>query len=163
MSKNKKENRPQMMHSGQIAQNKRARFDYEILEEFEAGLVLTGTEVKSLRMGRANINDAHAAEKDGGLWLLNMQISPYEMGNRFNHEERRPRQCLLHKRQINKLLGAIRIKGLTIIPIKMYFNDRGIAKILLGLGKGKKSFEKRESIKERDWERQKAQIVRKFQ
>jgi SsrA-binding protein len=161
MSK-KEKSHSQMIHSGQIAQNKRARYDYEILEEFEAGLVLRGTEVKSLRMGKANINDAHAGEKDGGLWLFNLQIAAYEMGNRFNHEERRPRQCLLHKKQINKLLGALRVKGLTIIPIKMYFNDRGIAKVLLGLGKGKKAFEKRETIKQRDWDREKAQIIRKF-
>ncbi len=149
-----------MIHSGLVANNRRARYDYQILEELEAGLVLTGTEVKSLRLGKCQINDAHIGEKDGELYLLNAHIAPYLQGNIFNHEERRPRKCLLHKKQINKLIGAIQQKGITIIPIKLYFNQRGIAKLLIGLGKGKKLFEKRETIKKRDWERQKADIMR---
>lgn len=160
MAKQPKENRPQMIHSGLVAHNKRARYDYEMIEELEAGMVLTGTEVKSLRRGKCQINDAHAAEKDGELWLLNSSIAPYEMGNRHNHEERRPRKLLLKAKQRNKLLGAIKTKGLTIVPIKLYFNDRGVAKILIGLGKGKKEFEKRDTIKQRDWDKQKGQIMR---
>ncbi len=152
-----------MIHSGPVAQNRRARFDYEITQEVEAGLVLTGTEVKSLRMGKVQINDAYAGEKDGEIWLLNAKIAPYAMGNRYNHEETRPRKCLLHKKERDKLLGAIKTKGMTLVPIKLYFNNQGRAKILLGLGKGKKEFEKRDTIKQRDWDRQKAQIVRKFQ
>lgn len=154
--------KPQMIHSGLVAHNKRARYDYEIIEEIEAGLVLTGTEVKSLRKGKCQINDAHAAEKDGELWLLNASIAPYEMGNRFNHEERRPRKLLLRAKQRNKLLGAIKTKGMTVIPVKLYFNDRGVAKILIALGKGKKEYEKRDTIKQRDWDKQKGQIMRKF-
>jgi SsrA-binding protein len=161
MAKNTSTSSP-MIHSGLIAQNKRARFDYQILEEIEAGLILTGTEVKSMRLGKAQINDAHAAEKNGEIWLLNAKIAPYAMGNRFNHEETRPRKCLLKKRQADKLLGAIKTKGMTLIPIRLYFNNRGIAKVLLGLGKGKKEYEKRDSIKQRDWDRQKAQIVRTY-
>lgn len=152
-----------MIHSGLIAQNKRARYDYEIIQEVEAGLMLTGTEVKSLRQGRAQINDAYAGEKNGEIWLLNAKISPYAMGNRHNHEETRPRKCLLHRREMDKLLGAIKTKGMTLVPIKLYFNNQGRAKVLLGLGKGKKEFEKRDTIKQRDWDRQKAQIMRKHQ
>ena len=149
-----------MIHRGLVAQNRRARYDYEILEELEAGLVLTGTEVKSLRLGKAQINEAHAGDKDGELFLFNAYIAHYNQCNIHNHEEKRPRKCLMKKKQIDKFLGATKQKGVTIVPIKLYFNDRGVAKILLGLGKGKKEFEKRDTIKKRDWERQKADILR---
>lgn len=156
----KKDNSPHMIHSGLIAQNKRARYDYEIIEEIEAGLILTGTEVKSLRHGRAQINEAHAGEKEGAIYLFNANIAQYKQGNIHNHEERRPRKCLLKTRQINKLINAAGAKGMTIVPIKLYFNSRGLAKVLLGLGKGKKAYEKRDTIKKRDWERQKASLLR---
>lgn len=156
----KKTSKNTLISHGLIAQSKRARYDYEILEEVEAGLLLTGTEVKSLRHGRAQINEAYVGEKEGGLWLLGAAISPYAGGNIRNHEEKRPRKCLLHKRQEKKLMGEIAKKGITLIPLKLYFNDRGLAKLLIGLGKGKKEFEKRDTIKKRDWEKQKARIMK---
>jgi SsrA-binding protein len=149
-----------LIHSGLVAQNRRARYDYEITEELEVGLVLTGTEVKSLRHGRAQINEAFAGDKNGEMHLFNAYIAHYAQGNIFNHEERRPRKCLLKKRQAKKLLGAIKQKGMTLVPIKLYFNERGVAKLLIGLGKGKKEFEKRDAIKERDWNRQKGDLMR---
>jgi SsrA-binding protein len=145
-----------------IAVNRRARFEYTLEEDFEAGLVLTGTEVKSLRLGSGvNISDAYAGEKDGELWLLNAQINPYPHGNRQNHEPRRPRKLLLHKKQMKKYLGRIRLKGNTLIPLTLYFNSRGIAKIKIGLATGKKQHEKREAIKERDWQREQQRLMRK--
>lgn len=149
-----------LISHGLIARNKRATFDYEITEQVEAGLLLTGTEVKSLRQGRAQINEAYVGEKEGGLWLLGAAISPYAGGNRQNHEEKRPRKCLLHKRQEKKLMGEIAKKGMTLIPMRLYFNERGLAKLLIGLGKGKKEFEKRNTIKKRDWERDKSRIMK---
>ena len=143
-----------------IAENRKARYDYTILEDIEAGMILTGTEVKSLRTGRVSISDTHAGEIQGELWLLNLTIPEYKQGNRFNHDPKRPRKLLLHQKQLNKLLGQIRIKGLTVIPLKMYFNARGIAKILLGLGKGKKEYEKRETIKKRDWQREQRELLK---
>lgn len=143
-----------------IAQNKKARMNYSIEEEVEAGLVLTGTEVKSLRAGKAQIADAYAGPKGDELWLYNATIAPYEGGNRFNHEERRPRKLLLHKRQIKKLIGRLKVKGVTLVPLALYFNSRGLAKIKLGLGTGKKEYEKRDTIKKRDWQKDKARIMR---
>lgn len=144
-----------------VAVNRKSRFEYFIEEEFEAGLVLTGTEVKSLRSGKGvNIADAHAAGKDGEIWLWNLTIPEYSGGNRFNHEPRRPRKLLLHKRQVSKLLGRLKVKGTTLIPLSLYFNSRGIAKLKLGLATGKKQHEKRDAIKKRDWERDKARIMR---
>ncbi len=140
--------------------NRRAKFDYFIEEEVEAGIVLQGTEVKSLRAGKANIQDAHAAEKDGELWLFNAYIAEYAAGNRFNHASRRPRKLLLHKKQIRKLLGAVTVKGYTLVPISLYFNNDGRVKIKLGLGKGKKLHDKRETEKQRDWNRQKAALLK---
>lgn len=140
--------------------NRRARADYFIDEEIEAGLILVGTEVKSLRQGKANIQDAFAGPKDGGLWLMNSYIAEYNGGNRFNHESRRPRQLLLHKREINKLLGKVKTKGFTIVPLSMYFNSRGLAKVLLGLARGKREFEKRETIKTREWNREKERLMK---
>ena len=154
------ESRSHFIKTGLVAQNRRARYDYEISDEQEAGLVLTGTEVKSLRYGKAQINDAYAMVENGEVWLLNASIQPYAMGNIHNHEERRPRKCLLKQRQIKKWGGALATKGMTLVPIKLYFNEKGVAKILLGLGKGKREFEKRDTIKERDWSRQKANIMR---
>jgi SsrA-binding protein len=147
-------------NSNSIAYNRKARFEYSVEEEFEAGLVLTGTEVKSLRDGKAQINDAYAGAKDEAIWLFNAYIGEYKGGNRFNHEPRRPRKLLLHKKQIGKLLGRLKVKGVTLVPLAMYFNSRGLAKIKLGLAVGKKEYEKRDSIKDRDWQRDKARIMR---
>jgi len=161
MAKQPKSKGQALLSHGLIAKNKRAYYDYEILEEVEAGLVLSGTEVKSLRASRAQINEAHAGEKDGGVWLFNAMISSYSHGNRQNHEERRPRKCLLHKKQVNRLLGEVSKKGVTLVPLRLYFNSRGLAKVILGLGKGKKEYEKRASIKDRDWKREQSAILKK--
>ncbi len=144
-----------------IAENRRARYDYTILETVEAGMVLTGTEVKSMRMGRATIADAHAGEMKGELWVFNINIPEYTAGNRYNHEPKRPRKLLVHQKQMDKLLGNAKMKGLTLVPLKMYFNARGMVKLLLGLGKGKKEYEKRETIKERDWQREQRDLMKK--
>ncbi|MDE3037502.1 MAG: SsrA-binding protein SmpB [Pseudomonadota bacterium] len=146
--------------SHSVALNRKARFIYGIEEEIEAGVVLTGTEVKSLRAGRAGINEAYAAEKDGALWLINAHIEEYGHGNRANHEPRRPRKLLLHKKQIGKLIGRLKVKGVTLVPLRIYFNRRGLAKVMLGLEKGRKEYEKRDVRKKRDWERDKARIMR---
>lgn len=144
-----------------IAENRRARFEYTIEETFEAGLMLTGTEVKSLRLGQASINEAYAGEKDGGLWLMNAHIPEYQQaGQHLQHEPKRLRKLLLKKKEIHKLIGAVAKSGYAIVPLKMYFNDRGMAKILLGLGKGKKLHDKRETSKDRDWGRQKQRILK---
>lgn len=145
---------------GRVAQNRKAWRNYAIEEEFEAGLVLLGTEVKSLRAGKVNIADAYAGVKDDELWLFNASIAPYSHGNIANHEERRPRKLLLHKKQVEKLLGRLKVKGVTLAPLSLYFNSRGMAKIKLGLGTGKKEYEKRDDIKKRDWQRDKARIMR---
>ncbi len=143
-----------------IAFNRKARYEYTIEEEFEAGIVLTGSEVKSLREGKANIADAHAGPNKSEIWLMNAYIAEYGHANRFNHEARRPRKLLLHKKQIQKLLGRLKVKGVTLIPLSFYFNNRGLAKIKIGLAIGKKQYEKRDSIKQRDWQRDKARIMR---
>lgn len=145
---------------GTIANNRKARFEYAVEEELEAGIVLTGTEVKSLRQGKANIADAYAAEIKGEIWLLNAYIAEYDAGNRFNHEPLRHRKLLLHKKQVKKLLGRLKVRGITIVPLSFYFNARGIAKVKLAVATGKKSYEKRETIKKRDWQRDKARIMR---
>lgn len=142
------------------AQNRKARHDYFIEESLEAGIVLTGSEVKALRDGRANINDAYAAERDGEIFLVNAHIPEYKEAGPFGHEPRRPRKLLLHGRQIGKLIGAIQREGMTLVPLRIYFNERGRAKVELGLAKGKKKADRRESIKERDWDRQKARLMR---
>ncbi len=143
-----------------VAANRKARFNYHIEETVEAGLVLTGTEVKSLRGGRASIGEGYAAPSQGGLWLFNVNISEYEGGNRFNHEPRRPRKLLLHKRQMGKLIGLAQQSGMTLVPLKLYFNERGIAKVVLAVARGKRHHDKRQTIKERDWQRQKQRLVR---
>ncbi len=143
-----------------IAVNRKARFEFSIEEEIEAGIVITGTEVKSLRAGKAQITDAYAGEKNGEIWLFNAYIAEYAGGNRFNHETNRPRKLLLHKKQIRKLLGRLKVKGVTLVPMSLYFNSRGLAKIKLALATGKKQYEKRDTIKNRDWQRDKARIMR---
>ena len=143
-----------------VAKNRKVFRDYAVDEEIEAGLVLLGTEVKSLRAGRANIADAYAGPKDGELWLFNAVIAPYSHGSIGNHDERRPRKLLLHKNQVEKLLGKLKVKGVTLAPLSLYFNSRGKAKIKLGLATGKKEYEKRADIKKRDWQRDKARIMR---
>lgn len=132
--------------------NRKAKFDYTILEEIEAGMVLKGTEVKSIKDGKANIKDSYAIIKNGEAYLLNMHISEYKEGNIFNHEETRTRKLLLHKKEILKLRDKVDLQGLTLIPLKVYFK-KNKAKVLLGLAKGKKTYDKRESIKERDIKR----------
>jgi SsrA-binding protein len=144
-----------------VAQNRKAFHNYHIEERFEAGLVLTGTEVKSLREGRASLAEAHAGEIEGELWLFNVHIPEYRAGNRFNHEPKRPRKLLLHRREMAKLLGAVQKQGYTIVPLQIYFNARGIAKVELGLAKGKKTYDKRAAIKDRDWQRQKERLFRR--
>lgn len=139
-----------------IAVNRRAKFNFEIEEVIEAGIVLFGSEVKSLRKGKANISDAFADEHNGSITLFNSYIAEYEGANRFNHVAKRPRRLLLHKQQIKKLIGKLQIKGYSLVAMSLYFNNRNKVKIELGLGKGKKAHDKRESIKERDWQRSKA-------
>ena len=132
--------------------NRKAKYDYQIIDTVEAGIVLTGTEIKSIRNGKANLKDSYATIKKGEAILLNMHISPYEKGNIFNHDETRTRKLLLHKKEILKLNDKIRIEGYTLVPLKLYFK-KNIAKILLGIAKGKKTYDKRETIKKRDIER----------
>jgi SsrA-binding protein len=142
------------------ADNRRARFDFELGETFEAGISLTGTEVKSLRTGKATIGESYAAQKAGEMWLYNAYIPEYLEANRFNHETRRPRKLLLHKRQIAKLGQAVEREGMTVVATKIYFNDKGRAKVELALAKGRKAHDKREASKERDWARDKARLMR---
>lgn len=142
------------------AQNRKARHDYTIADTFEAGIVLTGSEVKSLRAGRANIQESYAAEKEGEIFLVNAYIPEYKQAGQFNHEPRRPRKLLLHRREIGRMLGAIQRQGMTLVPLKLYFNRRGIAKLEIGIAKGKRQYEKREASKKRDWERDKQRIMR---
>ncbi len=151
----------QQRESGKlVAENRKARFDFAIEDTLEAGLVLTGSEVKSLRTGKANIADAYASDEGGELYLINAHIAEYKQAGRANHEPKRPRKLLLHARERDKLLGAIQRQGMTVIPLKLYFNARGIAKMQLGLAKGKKLHDKRETEKKRDWDRQKGRLMR---
>ena len=143
-----------------IAENRRARFDYFIDDTVEAGIMLTGTEVKSLRVGKANIAESYAAVEGDEIMLINADIPPYTQANRFNHEPRRPRKLLLHRKEINRLIGAVQREGRTIIPTKLYWNDKGVAKLEIGLAKGKKLHDKRETAAERDWQRDKARLMR---
>lgn len=142
-----------------VARNKRARHDYHILDSWEAGLVLTGTEVKSLRDGKATMADAYAIVKDGEVFLLNMHISPYEKGNQFNHEPTRTRKLLLHRKEIRRLIGAVERQGLTLIPLELYFRG-GVAKVNLALGKGKQLHDKRADDRKRTDEREMARVAR---
>ena len=145
-----------------VAENRKARFNYEILDTFEAGLVLTGTEVKSLREGKANIAESYASDEEGEMWLINSYVPEYLQGNRFNHDPRRRRKLLLGKREINRLRAAVNREGMTLIPLRLYFNNRGLAKLQLALGKGKKVHDKRETEKKRDWNRQKSRLLKQF-
>jgi SsrA-binding protein len=152
---------PDQRHTHRVvADNRKARFNYEIVETLEAGIALTGTEVKSLRGGKAMIAESYAGPSGEEMFLFNAYIPEYLQANRFNHETRRPRRLLLHKRQINKLIGATQREGFTLIPLKIYFNDKGRAKVELGLGRGKKLHDKRETEKERTWNREKARLMR---
>lgn len=143
-----------------VADNRKARFNYSIEDSFEAGVALMGTEVKSIRTGKATIAESYADAKDGEIWLINANIPEYLQANRFNHEPRRPRKLLLHRKQINKLIGAVERNGMTLIPLKLYFNERGRAKIEIALAKGKKLHDKRETEKNRDWDREKGRLLR---
>ena len=143
-----------------IADNRKARFNYEIGEVFEAGIALTGTEVKSLRNGRANIGESYADARAGEIWLVNANIPEYLQAGRFNHAPKRARKLLLHRNQINKLMGAVEREGMTLVPLKLYFNVKGRAKIELALAKGKKLHDKRETEKKRSWERERGRLMR---
>ncbi|VVT12764.1 SsrA-binding protein SmpB [Erythrobacter sp. EC-HK427] len=143
-----------------VAENRKARFNYHIEDVFEAGLALQGTEVKSLRGGEGSIAESYAEVKDGGVWLVNATIPEFSHGNRHNHEPKRPRKLLLHAREIDKLLGAVERKGMTLVPLSIYFNGRGRAKVELALAKGKQTHDKRATIKDRDWQRDKARLMR---
>src|ERR1700726_3642420 len=143
-----------------VADNRRARFNYEIGEVFEAGIALTGTEVKSLRQGRATTAESYADTRGGEVWLVNANIPEYLQASRFNHAPKRPRKLLLHRRQIEKLAGGVEGEGMTIVPLKMYFNEKGRAKIEVALECGKKLHDKRETEKKRSWEREKGRLLR---
>ncbi len=143
-----------------VADNRKARFNYEILDAFEAGIALTGTEVKSLRVGKATIGESYAGPSGEEFLLFNADIPEYLQANRFNHERKRPRKLLLHKRQINKLIGAVQREGLTVVPLKLYFNERGRAKIELALARGKTLGDKRQTEKKRDWDRERGRLMR---
>lgn len=143
-----------------VADNRKARHNYEIGETIEAGIALAGTEVKSLRQGKATIGESYAGEYNGELFLYNAYIPEYLQANRFNHETRRPRKLLLHKNQINKLTGAVTREGMTVVPLKIYFNEQGRAKVEIALARGKKLHDKREADRERTWNRDKARIMR---
>jgi SsrA-binding protein len=143
-----------------VIENRRARFDYEILETFEAGIALAGPEVKSLRQGRGNLQDAYASVDRGELFLVNAYIPEYSEANRFNHETRRPRKLLLHRREIDRLAGGVQREGLTIVPLRLFFNPRGRAKAEIALARGKKLHDKRETEKQRSWAREKSRLLR---
>lgn len=143
-----------------VAENRKARFNYEIVDTYEAGLVLTGTEVKSLREGKANIAESYASDEGEEIWLINSHLPEYLQANRFNHEPRRRRKLLLSKREINRLRASINREGMTLVPLKIYFNEKGRAKLELALAKGKKLHDKRETEKERDWNRQKQRLMK---
>jgi SsrA-binding protein len=143
-----------------VAENRKARFNYAIEDSIEAGVALTGTEVKSIRTGKATIAEAYADSRDGEIWLVNANIPEYLQANRFNHAPKRPRKLLLHRRQLNKLIGAVEREGMTLVPLKLYFNEQGRAKIELALAKGKKLHDKRETERKRDWNREKGRLLR---
>ena len=143
-----------------VAENRKARFAYEVLDTVEAGLVLTGTEVKSLREGQANIQESYASNEGGEIWLINSYLPEYLQGNRFNHEPRRRRKLLLNKREMARLSQSVEREGMTMVPLKIYFNDQGRAKLLLAVARGKKLHDKRETEKQRDWGREKARLLK---
>ena len=143
-----------------VAENRKARFNYAIEDTLEAGIALTGTEVKSIRNGKSTIAESYADPKNGEIWLINANIPEYLQANRFNHEPKRPRKLLLHRKQINKLMGAVERQGMTLVPLKMYFNERGRIKLQLALAKGKQLHDKRDTEKKRDWSREKGRLLR---
>lgn len=143
-----------------VAENRKARYNFEIEEDFEAGIMLTGTEVKSLRAGKANIAESYASDEDGAIYLINAYIPEYAEASRFNHDTRRRRKLLLHAREIKKLSEAVQRDGMTLVPLRIYFNKRGLAKLRLALARGKKLHDKRQTEKKRDWQRQKARLMR---
>ena len=143
-----------------LADNRRARYNYEIGDTVEAGIMLEGTEVKALREGKANIQDSYASPEEGAIYLINGYIPEYSAANRFNHQARRKRKLLLHKREIQRLTQAVQTKGVTLVPLKLYFNEKGRVKVEIGLGKGKKVHDKRQTEKDRSWGRQKARLLR---
>lgn len=142
-----------------IAQNRKARYEYSILDTIEAGVVLKGTEIKSIRAGRINLKDGYAGIRNGEIWLYNVHIAPFEQGNQFNHDPVRTRKLLIKKKQIDRLVGEVKQNGVTLIPLKVYIKN-GFAKVLIGLAKGKKQYDKRETIKRRDQERQMRRAVK---
>lgn len=142
------------------AQNRKARYDYFVTETIDAGIMLVGTEVKSLRQGKANITESYAGQQDGELYLFNAYIPEYQSKTFFTHETRRPRKLLVHRRELRKLLAAIGREGMTLIPLSIFFNERGLAKVQLGLAKGKKKQDRRAAEKERDWQREKSRVLR---
>jgi SsrA-binding protein len=143
-----------------VAENRKARYNFEIIDVLEAGLQLVGTEVKSLRSGKASLLESYALVEGDEIWLVNCHIPEYTQGNRNNHEPRRPRKLLLHRKQISRLIGAVQREGLTLIPLKLFFNARGMAKLDLALAKGKKMHDKRQTERDRSWERDKARLMR---
>jgi SsrA-binding protein len=143
-----------------VADNRRARYDFEIMQSFEAGVELKGSEVKSLRVGHVNLAESYAAMKGQELFLINTNIPEYREANRFNHEQKRPRKLLLNRKEIDRLAVGIQREGLTIIPLKLFFNPRGMVKVDIALARGKKNVDKRETIKTRDWDREKARVLR---
>ena len=143
-----------------VAENRKARFEYSIDTVYEAGIALVGTEVKSLRFGEGSIAESYAEIRDGMVWLVNANVPEFSHGNRFNHEAKRPRKLLLHEREINNLHGAVAREGMTLVPLSVYFNGRGRAKVELALAKGRKDHDKRAAIKEREWKREAGRIMR---
>ena len=143
-----------------IAQNRRARFDYTILETLEAGIILLGSEIKAIRQGKVNIKDAFASVENGELFLTNSHVGHYAESHQFNHEERRPRKLLVRRRELLRLRGAIQKKGNTVVPLKMYYTRKGIVKVELGLAKGKTNIDRRATIKEREWQREKSRVLK---
>ena len=143
-----------------VAQNRKARFNFHIGETFEAGIALSGSEVKSLRSGKATIAESYADAREGEIWLVNANIPEYLQAGQFNHAPKRPRKLLLHLRQINRLVGAVEREGMTIVPLKLYFNKRGRAKVEIALARGKKLNDKRDTEKKRDWQRERGRLMR---
>lgn len=143
-----------------VAENRKARFNYEIGEVVEAGIVLTGSEVKSLRLGKATIAESYADAREGAIWLINSNIPEYLQASRYNHTPKRPRKLLLHQRQINKFAAAVEREGMTLVPLKLYFNAQGRAKVEIALGKGKKMHDKRDTLKKRSWDRERGRLMR---
>jgi SsrA-binding protein len=160
MAETKTKGRSGLIAHGIAAQNRKARYDYAIKETVEAGIVLRGPEVKSLRHGRATLNEAWAGEREGEVYLFNAYIPEYQGGVLSRFEPRAPRKLLLKRKQVNQLLGAVSRQGATLVPLQIHFNDRGLAKVLLGVGEGRKKADKRQAVAARDWQRDKARLMR---